>query len=141
MLDVSIRAEILELMLELKRKYGLTYIYITHDLATTKYFSEKLFIMYAGKIVESGDIREVIRKPLHPYTQALLKAIPDPDPENRKVFRDVPPGEPPNLVNPPAGCRFHPRCPYAMDICRKEEPPLIERDREGFVFCWLHAKH
>lgn len=141
MLDASVRIETLTLLRNLQETRKISYIYITHDLATTKYFSERLFIMYAGKILESGDIRDVIMKPLHPYTQALIKAIPDPDPENRKVLRDVPPGEPPNLIHPPSGCRFHPRCPYVMDICRVEEPPIVEREKEGFVVCWLHAKH
>lgn len=126
MLDASVRIEILTLLRELQEKMKISFIYVTHDLATTKYFSERLFIMYAGKVVESGDIRDVILNPLHPYTQALLKAIPDPDPENRKILRDIPPGEPPNLINPPVGCRFHPRCPYATDRCEKEEPLLTE---------------
>ncbi|KYH42164.1 MAG: peptide ABC transporter ATPase [Candidatus Bathyarchaeota archaeon B26-2] len=141
MLDASVRIETLTLLRNLQETRKISFIYITHDLATTKYFSERLFIMYAGKILESGNIRDVIMKPLHPYTQALIKAIPDPDPENRKVLRDVPPGEPPNLIHPPSGCRFHPRCPYVMDICRVEEPPIVEREKEGFVACWLHAKH
>ena len=140
MLDASVRIEILNLLRELQHDRKISFIYITHDLTTTKYFSERLFIMYAGKIVESGGMFDVIHNPLHPYTQALLKAIPDPDPENRKVLRDVPPGEPPNLIDPPSGCRFHPRCPYKMDICANEEPPVIEQERERFVLCWLHAK-
>ncbi|RJS76026.1 ABC transporter ATP-binding protein [Candidatus Bathyarchaeota archaeon] len=140
MLDASVRIEILNLLRELQEKRKISFIYITHDLTTTKYFSEKLFIMYAGKIVEIGDMLKVVHNPLHPYTEALLKAIPDPDPRNREILRDVPPGEPPNLVNPPSGCRFHPRCPYKMDICQKEEPPVFEPENGRFVLCWLHAK-
>jgi peptide/nickel transport system ATP-binding protein len=140
MLDASVRIEILNLLSELQKNFGISFIYITHDLTTTKYFSERLFIMYAGKIVESGKMLEVIHNPLHPYTTALLKAIPDPDSENRKILRDVPPGEPPNLVNPPSGCKFHPRCPYKMDICLKEEPAMFEPEHEHFTLCWLHAK-
>ncbi|MCW4020695.1 MAG: ABC transporter ATP-binding protein [Candidatus Bathyarchaeota archaeon] len=140
MLDASVRIEILNLLRELQEKRKISFIYITHDLTTTKYFSERLFIMYAGKIVESGNMLEVIHNPLHPYTEALLKAIPDPDPDNRKMLRDVPPGEPPNLIDPPSGCRFHPRCSYRMEICSKEEPPLVEPERGHFVLCWLHAK-
>jgi len=140
MLDASVRIEILNLLSELQKNFGISFIYITHDLTTTKYFSERLFIMYAGKIVESGKMLEVIHNPLHPYTTALLKAIPDPDSENRKILRDVPPGEPPNLVNPPTGCKFHPRCPYKMDICLKEEPAMFEPEHEHFTLCWLHAK-
>jgi len=139
MLDASVRIEILKLMRELQEKMKVSFIYITHDLATTRYFSEKIMIMYAGKAVEKGPIEKVIADPMHPYTEALLNAIPDPEPENRKKIRPVPPGEPPNLVNPPPGCRFHPRCPKAMDICRKKEPPEIKiGDRT--VACWLYTE-
>jgi len=140
MLDASVRIEILNLLRELQDNRKISFIYITHDLTTTKYFSEKLFIMYAGKIVESGRMNQVIHNPLHPYTEALLKAIPDPDPENRKILRDVPPGEPPNLINPPEGCRFHPRCPYKMKICEEKEPPMIVKENEHFVLCWLRVE-
>jgi len=140
MLDASVRIEILNLLRNLQENRKISFIYITHDLTTTKYFSERLFIMYAGKIVESGRMNQVIRNPLHPYTEALLKAIPDPDPENRKILRDVPPGEPPSLISPPEGCRFHPRCPYKMEICERKEPPMIEKENEHFVFCWLHVE-
>jgi len=140
MLDASVRIEILSLLRDLQENRKISFIYITHDLTTTKYFSEKLFIMYAGKIVESGMMNQVIRNPLHPYTEALLKAIPDPDPENRKILRDVPPGEPPSLINPPEGCRFHPRCPYKMKICEEKEPPMIEKENEHVVLCWLHVE-
>jgi peptide/nickel transport system ATP-binding protein len=126
MLDASVRVEILYLLRELQQKYKISFIYITHDLATSRYFSEKVAIMYAGRIVESGDVDDVIQKPLHPYTQALLEGIPDPDPENRKVLRKVPTGEPPSLIYPPPGCRFHPRCPYAMDVCKEKVPELRE---------------
>ncbi|MGB9806382.1 MAG: ABC transporter ATP-binding protein [Thermoproteota archaeon] len=135
MLDASVRIEILFLLRELQNKYGISFIYITHDLATTRYFSERIAIMYAGKIVEEAPSDEIIERPLHPYTQALLKAIPEPDPENRKIIKEVPPGEPPDLVSPPSGCRFHPRCPYAMEVCRKEEPPLREISPNHFVAC------
>ena len=137
MLDASVRVEILTLLRELQEKRKISFIYITHDLATTKYFSEKLLVMYAGKIIESGRILDVISNHLHPYTQALIKAIPDPDPQNRKTFRDIPPGEPPNLIDPPSGCRYNPRCPYRMEICTREEPQLVERGEEHFASCWL----
>jgi peptide/nickel transport system ATP-binding protein len=94
--------------------------------------------MYAGNLVERSTTQEILKYPLHPYTKALLSAIPDPDPENRKKLRDVPPGEPPNLVNPPEGCRFHPRCPNVMDICRKEVPPEKEVKENHWVKCWLY---
>ncbi|RLE87661.1 MAG: oligopeptide ABC transporter ATP-binding protein [Thermoprotei archaeon] len=140
MLDASVRIEILTLMRELQEKRRISFIYITHDLSTTRYFSEWIYIMYAGHLMEIAPTKELISNPQHPYTQALLAAIPDPDPENRKRFRKVPPGEPPSLINPPPGCRFHPRCPYAMDICRREEPPMIDLGGGHRVKCWLYAK-
>ncbi|MEM3138159.1 MAG: ABC transporter ATP-binding protein, partial [Thermofilaceae archaeon] len=140
MLDASVRVEILTLMRELQEKRGISFIYITHDLSTTRYFSEWIFIMYAGHLVEKAPTKALVREPQHPYTQALLAAIPDPDPENRKRYREVPPGEPPSLINPPSGCRFHPRCPYVMDVCRSEEPPSVEVKPGHYVKCWLYAK-
>ncbi|RLE61887.1 MAG: oligopeptide ABC transporter ATP-binding protein [Thermoprotei archaeon] len=140
MLDASVRIEILNLMRELQETMKISFIYITHDLATTRYFSEKIFIMYAGHMVERAPTEELLLNPLHPYTQALLEAIPDPDPENRKRFRKVPPGEPPSLINPPPGCRFHPRCPHTMDICKREEPPEIALEKGHYVRCWLYGK-
>jgi peptide/nickel transport system ATP-binding protein len=139
MLDASVRVEILTLMRELQEKRGISFIYITHDLSTTRYFSEWIFIMYAGHIVERARTKALLQNPLHPYTRALLAAIPDPDPENRKRFREVPPGEPPSLVNPPPGCRFAPRCPYATERCRREEPPEFEVEPDHFVKCWLYV--
>ncbi|MCC6029460.1 MAG: ABC transporter ATP-binding protein [Candidatus Korarchaeum sp.] len=135
MLDASVRVEILNLFAELQRKHDMSVIYITHDLSTTRYFSEKIFIMYAGHIVERAPTREILRNPLHPYTRALFNAIPDPDPENRLRVREVPPGEPPSLVNPPPGCRFKPRCPIATSKC-DEEPPEYEVFPGHFVKCW-----
>ncbi|MEM1558622.1 MAG: ABC transporter ATP-binding protein, partial [Thermoproteota archaeon] len=107
---------------------------------TVKYFSDRMAVMYSGKIVELGEIRKVISSHLHPYTEALIEAIPDPDPNNRNVERKVIPGEPQNPVAWPSGCRFHPRCPYAMDICRLEEPPMDEIESEHQVACWLRIK-
>jgi len=140
MLDASVRVEILTLMRELQEKMGISFVYITHDLSTTRYFSERIFIMYAGHLIEQAPSKELVREPLHPYSQALINAIPDPNPENRKRLRQVPPGEPPSLINPPPGCRFHPRCPYAMDVCRKQEPPEVEVRSGHVVKCWLYAK-
>ncbi|MEM0152598.1 MAG: ABC transporter ATP-binding protein [Ignisphaera sp.] len=139
MLDASVRIEILTLFRELQKKYNLSIIYITHDLSTAKYFSDRIAVMYAGHIVEMAQTDAMLSKPLHPYTQSLIKAIPDPDPRNRTLFREVPPGEPPSLLSPPPGCRFHPRCPYAMDICRREEPPTIEINGTHSVKCWLYG--
>ena len=116
MLDMSVRAKILELMLELKDELGLTYLYITHDLATAKFFCDRIAIMYLGRIVEIGPAEEIYANPSHPYTAALLRAIPEPDPR-RAVPRDLPRGEVPDAVVPPLGCSFHPRCPRAFRSC------------------------
>ncbi|MEA3460056.1 MAG: ABC transporter ATP-binding protein [Chloroflexota bacterium] len=138
MADVSVRALLLELMMELKREFDLTYLYITHDLATAKYICNRIAIMYLGKIVEIGPLREVYSHPQHPYTQALLSAVPVPDPR-RKRKRITPRGEIPSSINPPSGCRFHPRCPYAMDICGREKPKLIEVGADHLVACHLRV--
>lgn len=123
MADVSVRALLLELMMDLKRDFNLTYVFITHDLATAKYICDRIAVMYLGKIVEVGPLHEVFRKPLHPYTAALLSAVPVPNPKVRRE-KMIPRGEIPDPVNPPSGCRFHPRCPFAERICREEVPPL-----------------
>jgi len=123
MLDVSVRALILDLMMKLKEEMKLTYLFISHDLAVSKYICNKIAIMYLGKIVEIGDLREVFSRPWHPYTSILLAAVPVPNPKAKKV-RIIPRGEIPSPINPPSGCRFHPRCPYAKPICAKEEPQL-----------------
>jgi oligopeptide/dipeptide ABC transporter ATP-binding protein len=123
MLDMSVRAKILELMLALKRDFHLTYIYITHDLATAKYFCDRIAIMYLGKIVEIGPAEEIYENPRHPYTVSLLRAIPEPDPA-RTVPRDLPRGEVPDAVMPPLGCPFHPRCPRAFEVCGWESRDL-----------------
>jgi len=140
MLDASVRIEILTLLKELQKRHNLTVIYITHDLSTTRYFSEWIYIMYAGKIVEKARTKELLKNPLHPYSRALLNTIPDPDPENRFKIRDIPPGEPPSLINPPEGCRFHPRCVHSIDgTCNKKDPPEIEAKKDHLVRCWLYA--
>jgi oligopeptide/dipeptide ABC transporter ATP-binding protein len=123
MLDMSVRAKILQLMLDLKAELGLTYVYITHDLATAKFFCDRVAIMYLGRIVEIGPTEEIFADPKHPYTKALLKAIPDPDP-SRPVARDLPRGEIPDAANPPMGCSFHPRCPEAVAECGWESRDL-----------------
>lgn len=139
MLDASVRVEIMYLLKSIQEKYGTSFLYITHDVSTVKYFSDTINIMYAGKIVESGPVREVLSNPLHPYTQALIAAIPDPDPANRKMRRSVPAGEPPSLINPPSGCRFHPRCPYFIKgKCEVIEPELIEKMPNHKVACHLY---
>ena len=116
MLDMSVRAKILGLLEELKRDLGLTYVYITHDLASARFFCDRIAIMYLGRVVEIGPTDEIFANPRHPYTQALLRAVPDPDP-SRGVARDLPRGEIPDAAHPPAGCAFHPRCPKAFEPC------------------------
>jgi oligopeptide/dipeptide ABC transporter ATP-binding protein len=123
MLDMSVRAKILELMIDLKRELDLTYVYITHDLATAKYFCDRIAIMYLGKIVEIGPAEEIYADPKHPYTVSLLRAIPEPDP-TRTVPRDLPRGEVPDAVTPPLGCSFHPRCLRAFEVCGWESRDL-----------------
>jgi len=148
MLDVSIRAEILEVMIDLKKKLGVSYIFITHDLAVARYICDRIAVMYLGKIVELGDAREVIENPMHPYTKALIAAIPDPDPANRLKFRHLPiKGEVPNAINVPPGCRFHPRCLVyegaekdspLKRLCPTKEPPLVEVAKGRYVSCYLY---
>jgi peptide/nickel transport system ATP-binding protein len=116
MLDMSVRAKILALLQELKQDLGLTYVYITHDLASARFFCDRIAIMYLGKIVETGPTAEIFENPRHPYTKALLRAVPDPDP-SRGMARDLPRGEVPDAAHPPAGCPFHPRCPEAFGPC------------------------
>jgi peptide/nickel transport system ATP-binding protein len=123
MLDMSVRAKILELMLDLRRDLGLTYLYITHDLATAKFFCDRIAIMYLGRIVEIGPVADIYADPQHPYTQALLRAVPEPDP-SRSVPRDLPRGEIPDAAHPPLGCSFHPRCPKAFEVCGWESRDL-----------------
>ena len=139
MLDASVRVEILELMRKIQESHNLSVIYVTHDLSSVRYFSQRAFVMYAAKIVEKTDVGQIVNNPLHPYTRTLLNAIPDPEPENVGRFRDVPPGEPPSLIKPPTGCRFHPRCPRIIqELCDVEEPPEFEPSPGHFVECWLY---
>ncbi len=138
MLDASLRIEILSLFRELQERYGLAVIYITHDFATAKYFSDRVIVMYAGQFVEIGSSEEVIRKPLHPYTESLINVIPDPDPNNRFIKRKTLPGEPPSLIKPPPGCRLSPRCPYVMEKCKTSEPPMLNVEGSRYVKCWLY---
>src|SRR5512143_608653 len=127
MLYASVRVEILKLLRRLQTTHHLSFIYITHDLSTVRYFSERIFVMYAGKIVEIAPIDALLKNPQHPYTHALLTATSDPDAENAKSYKEVPSGEPPSLVNPPSGCRFHPRCPKIIrGKCEVEEPIDLE---------------
>lgn len=136
MADVSVRALILELMLRLKEEFRLTYLFITHDLATAKYLCSRVAIMYLGRIVELAERRELFSRPHHPYTKALLAAVPIPDPAQRRQH-EVVRGEIPSAIHPPPGCHFHPRCPYAMPRCREGRPPLRELAPGHYSACLL----
>ncbi|MET1101838.1 MAG: ABC transporter ATP-binding protein [Pyrodictiaceae archaeon] len=137
-LDVVVQAQILNLLKKLQREKGISIILITHDLTVIAELADKVAIMYAGKIVEYGTAEQVFLNPMHPYTRALLRAIPRlRGPVDRLEYI---PGVPPDLRAPPPGCRFHPRCPKAIDICRKDEPPTIEVEKGHYVSCWLYAK-
>ena len=138
MLDASVRVEILNLLRKLQEIHNLAVIYITHDLATVRYFSERIMVMYAGQIIEEAPESDLINNTAHPYTHALLAATSDPDPKNVDEFQDVPPGEPPSLVNPPAGCRFHPRCKQMIaGLCDVDRPPKFKIGEQHLVSCWL----
>lgn len=139
MLDASVRVEILKLMRGLQERHNLSVIYITHDLSTVSYFSERIFVMYAGKLVEKSGVQDILRNASHPYTHALLAGTSDPDANNALTFKEVPPGEPPSLVKPPAGCRFHPRCTRIIQgLCDVEEPPEYEIEPRHQASCWLY---
>ncbi len=139
MLDASVRVELLKLLRGLQVSHNLAVIYITHDLSTVRYFSEYIFVMYAGQIVEMARVDDLLGKPQHPYTLALLAASCDPDAGNALVMREVPPGEPPSLVSPPTGCRFHPRCDRMIPgECDVREPPAFTTEADHRVACWLY---
>ncbi len=141
MLDASVRVEILKLLRGLQELHHLSVIYITHDLSTVSYFSERIFVMYAGNLVEKAKVRQVLDNPLHPYTMALLTGTSEPDAKNAETYKEIPPGEPPSLVKPPPGCRFHPRCSKAIkSLCEIKEPPDFEPEPGHLVACWLYEK-
>jgi peptide/nickel transport system ATP-binding protein len=138
MLDVSIRLGVLNLLADLRREENLAILYVTHDIGSARYLADTIAVMYAGQLVESAPSAELTDAPAHPYTQLLISAAPDPD-------RPKPPtigarGAPPNLLTPPSGCRFHPRCPFVMDICRLKAPPSIPVAPGHVSACWLHVK-
>jgi len=137
--DVSVRAQLLRLFQELQKDLGLTYLFISHDLSVVECISQRVAVMYLGKIVESAPTEELYKSPLHPYAQALFSSIPIPDPAMRRK-RLILSGEVPSPVNPPVGCRFHPRCTKMMDVCRRTEPKLVDVGNGHFVACHLHIK-
>lgn len=138
-LDVSIQAQVVNMLEELQEKLGLTYLFIAHDLSMVKHISDRIGVMYLGKFAELGESNEIYTNPLHPYTQALLSSIPIPDPlGTRKKERIVLHGEIPSPIDPPSGCRFRGRCKYAKDICSKEEPEMKDLGNNHFVACHLY---
>jgi len=142
MLDASVRVEILKLLERLQESHDLAVIYITHDLSTVRYFSDKIYVMYAGKLIERSPVNGILYNHLHPYTDALLKGTSEPDAANAHIFKEIPPGEPPSLVHPPEGCNFHPRCSKMIEgVCDVREPREIEFEPDHFVSCWLHDEY
>ncbi|MBI2487033.1 MAG: dipeptide ABC transporter ATP-binding protein [Deltaproteobacteria bacterium] len=135
-LDVSVQAQIITLLLSLQEEFNLTYLFISHDLRVVRHISNRVAVMYLGKIVELGDNEELYGKPLHPYTQVLLSAVPVPDPKTKKK-RIILSGDVPSPIDPPSGCRFHPRCPIAVERCKKEEPVLRDVGGGHMVSCHL----
>jgi peptide/nickel transport system ATP-binding protein len=138
MLDVSVRLSVLNLLAELVKKNDLALLYITHDIASARYFAERILVMYAGQVLEAGSAEQITQTPAHPYAQLLVSAAPDPDvtaSKGRQAMRA--PGEAPSLIEPPSGCRFHPRCPHAMAICAEQRPPRFNVEGEHWAACWL----
>ncbi len=138
MLDVSIRAEILNLLRELQQKRSISIVFITHDLSTVAYFADRIAVMYLGRIVETGLTAEVLKKPQHPYTKALLSVVPVPNPHLRRE-RVILQGETPNPANLPGGCRFHPRCPAALEKCKSTDPAMVRVSETHMAACLLIA--
>jgi oligopeptide/dipeptide ABC transporter, ATP-binding protein, C-terminal domain len=143
MLDVSIRLDILNLLLRLKREEHIAILFITHDIASARYFAEETLVLYAGQMVEGGPSEEVIQNTKHPYTQLLLSAAPDPDrigPDGKRHDKLPARGEIPSLISPPTGCRFHPRCPHAMDICKERFPGRTDFGNGHWTNCFLYGE-
>mgnify|MGYP001766277274 CR=1 FL=1 len=135
-LDVSIQSQVLNILKDLQQEFHLTYLFIAHNLSVVEHISDRVAVMYLGKIVELADRFELFKNPLHPYTKALMSAIPIPDPTIKRE-RIILQGDVPSPLNPPKGCRFHPRCPVAIDICSQKEPPLTVNSKDHHAACWL----
>jgi len=133
-LDVSVQAQVLNLMLDLQEKMSLTYLFVAHDLSVVKHICDRVCVMYVGKVVEMASTAELFHGPRHPYTAALMTAVPVPDPHQRHIIQELP-GEVASPANPPSGCYFHPRCVYASDVCRTQTPQLREITPDHFVNC------
>ncbi|MGQ9555538.1 MAG: oligopeptide/dipeptide ABC transporter ATP-binding protein [Anaerolineae bacterium] len=139
MIDASSRAEILNVLRELRQRFDIAFLYITHDIATARHFAQRLVVMYLGRVLEEGEATRVIEYPLHPYTRALIAAVPEPDPANRLRERPTLPGEPPNPAQAPSGCPFYPRCPqYMLGTCEVARPELLLVEPGHFVACYLY---
>ncbi len=136
-LDVSIQSQVLNILNDLQEEFGLTYLFIAHNLSVVEHISDRVAVMYLGKMVELTGREELFANPMHPYTKALMSAIPIPEP-NLKRDRIILKGDVPSPLNPPSGCRFHPRCPVVMDICSQQEPAFKEYKPDHFVACWLY---
>ena len=135
-LDVSVQAQILNLLKDLQHEFGLTYLFITHNISVVAYLADEVAVMYLGRIVEKGLVGDVLENPQHPYTQALLSAVPTIDPDTKQEVLKLE-GDPPSPINPPAGCYFHPRCPHAMDKCKTRYPDLTTVNDGHTVSCYL----
>ena len=138
-LDVSIQAQIINLLKDLQQNMGLTYLFISHDLSVVKYITDNILVMYLGNMMEMGNTRDIFAKPLHPYTKALFSAVPAPDPD-AKMNRIILGGDIPSPANPPSGCKFHTRCSECMGICKKVAPKYVEVEKDHFVACHLYSR-